>query len=450
MPSTNFATRAARLRSRQGLSRLIACVAVAVGTAVGAQVAAADGGHARLAGHHTVAAHHRHHHSSAHRSSHRAHHARSRSRIRSSWADFGDMTPLTPWRKPPIALPQPTGLNYLALTKEGVLQSQRWRAGGWYCEYLGCANGPYPLLTIWGGVQMFESLDALQLASPGPLHRAMLDRFARASEHYWDPALGGYAPYPEDRSANTEAWFDDNGWLGLAFLNAYDATDESRYLADAERAFHFIASHGWDASGGGGMWWNTEHPYHSGPAIASDSLLGILLYQQDHDPAKLAGVKEWVDWANANDAHDERQLYLEKANEPNSVNDYVQAPLIYAQYLLCQDGQGQEYCVRAGRVAATLAEQHATASGYRYNYGPQYDSIFMQWMLAYGQATGESYWLNLAKVNAIAASRHASVGGLWLGSWWGGPIADSQTHADMFRTMASTTSLFAWLSYYTR
>jgi len=33
-------------------------------------------------------------------------------------------------------------------------------------------------------------------------------------------------------------------------------------------------------------------------------------------------------------------------------------------------------------------------------------------------------------------------------TWWGGPIRDSQTLPGMFRTMAGTTSLFAWLAFY--
>jgi hypothetical protein len=130
------------------------------------------------------------------------------------------------------------------------------------------------------------------------------------------------------------------------------------------------------------------------------------------------------------------------------VNDYVQAPLIYAQYLLCHDGEGENYCVQAGRVAATLAERHVDAYGYEYNYGPEYDAIFMQWMMAYGQATGEPYWLSLAQLNAAAASTHAAARGLWLSSWWGGAIADPETHPNMLRTAAATTSLFAWLDLY--
>jgi hypothetical protein len=45
------------------------------------------------------------------------------------------------------------------------------------------------------------------------------------------------------------------------------------------------------------MWWNTDHPYHSGPALASDALLGILLYNEDHEASQLQDAKTWVDWA---------------------------------------------------------------------------------------------------------------------------------------------------------
>jgi hypothetical protein len=361
---------------------------------------------------------------------------------------LGGFQPLTPWQRPPVALPQPGPLDDAGLAEAGLRQAAHWRRGSWYCEYLGCTHGPYPLITIWGEVPMFETADALQTAQPSSAHRASVERFARANERYWDRALGGYAPYPGDREANVRAFFDDNGWEGLAFVNAYLATHQRRWLYDAQRAFRFIAARGWD-QGGGGMWWNTSHPYHSGPALAADSLLGILLYGADHERWQLEDVKKYVDWANANDNHDERQLYLEKPNEPESVNDYVQAPLIYAQYLLCKDGEGESYCVQAGRVAATLAEQHVDEYGYEYNYGPEYDAIFMQWMMAYGRASGEGYWLTLAQVNAAAAAANAASGqGLWLGSWWGGAIADPETHAGMFRTMAATASLFGWAGVY--
>jgi len=331
--------------------------------------------------------------------------------------------------------------DYLGLAEAGVRQSASWRSGDWYCEYLGC-TGAYPLLTVWGDVRMFESVAAIDMADPSPAHRALVDRFGHASERYWNPYLNGYAPYPDDRYRGAEAWFDDNGWLGVAFVQAYRATGERRYLHDAVRAFDFIAADGWDASGGG-IWWNTDHPYRAGEALAAGSLLGMLLYDVGHNRFDLDEARKFVDWG---DAHDIGFHGLFLSGGPGStVIDYVQAPLIYAQYLICQATGVQSYCGHAADQARSMTEIY----GYRYNFAPLYDSIFFEWMMAYGRAVGDAHWQELAEVNAAAAARHASLGdGLWLGSWWGGPIEDSQTLPGMFRTMAGTTSLFAWLAYY--
>jgi hypothetical protein len=334
------------------------------------------------------------------------------------------------------------GASYARLAEEGIAQSASWRAGGWYCEYLGC-TGPYPLLTTWGDVRMFESVSALQLVAPSRAHRALVDRFGRASERYWNPYLNGYAPYPGDRYRGAEAWFDDNGWLGVAFVQAYRATGERRYLRDAARAFDFIAANGWNAAGGGGMWWNTRHDYIAGEALAADSLLGMLLYDVGHNPFELREVRKFIDWGNAHDVGF-RGLYM-SGGPHSTVIDYVEGPLIYAQYLLCQASGDQGYCTHAAEQARSMTEIY----GFKYNFAPLYDSIFFEWMMAYGHAVGDNHWLELAEQNAAAAAQHATATrGLWLGSWWGGPIRDSQTLPGMFRTMAGTTSLFAWLAYY--
>ena len=332
--------------------------------------------------------------------------------------------------------------DYVTLTAAGVAQSASWRAGHWYCEYLGC-TGPYPLLTIWGEVRMFEAVDALEIAVPSAAHRALVNSFGRASEHYWNPHLPGYAPYPDDRGRGVEAWFDDNGWLGIAFVQAYRATGERRYLLDAQRAFDFIALEGWDAADGGGLWWNTDHQYLAGEALAADSLLGMLLYGIDDQAAQLVEARMFIEWGNAHDVGF-HGLYM-SGGPHSAVIDYIEAPLIYAQYLLCGATDDQSYCTHAAEQAQSLTKVY----GVEYNFGPVYDSIFFEWMMAYGRAVGDDHWLELAQTNAAQAAQHATIGdGLWLGSWWGGPIEDSQTQPGMFRTMAGTTSLFAWLAYY--
>ena len=80
-------------------------------------------------------------------------------------------------------------------------------------------------------------------------------------------------------------WFDDNGWWGLAFLDAYRATGNGRYLADAEIAQNFISVAGWDTTPGrpGGIWWNTNHSFYAGESLAGGTLLSARLYAITHD-----------------------------------------------------------------------------------------------------------------------------------------------------------------------
>ena len=187
--------------------------------------------------------------------------------------------------------PAPTGgrplssvqQRYLALAEAGVARAQRrWRDSrrGWYDARLHDRDR-YPLATIWDIAPLFQSLDAIAIASPSAAHRRAVTRFAAGAERYLNRGLHpvpGYSPYPGDREAGTETWFDDNGWWGLAFVEAYRATGSRRYLADAQRALRYIASRGWDQRSGG-IWWNTDHPYKAGAALGSDTLLTTLLYQ---------------------------------------------------------------------------------------------------------------------------------------------------------------------------
>lgn len=342
----------------------------------------------------------------------------------------------------PVATLTSAQRQFLVLAGSGLSQAHRWAAGQWYCEYLGCRTA-YPLLTIWGGAQMFEALDAVALTDPTHANLAHLARVARFAERYWNPKMGGYSPYPNDRLANAQLWFDDNGWLGLSFLNAYRASGEVRYLRDAQRAYRFIVARGWD-NRNGGMWWNTSHPYHSGEALAADSLLGVLLYGVDREGTQLASATKFIDWANQHDTgyHD---LYM-SGGPGSAVIDYVQAPLIYAQQTLCTQTGKRTYCEIAAEKARLLVHLWGT----QYNLAPQYDSIFLQWMMAYGEAVGDPHWLAVASANAAAATTNASDGqGLWLRGWWG-PIHDPQTRPGMLRTVGGTTSLFAWLAYYSR
>jgi len=74
-------------------------------------------------------------------------------------------------------------------------------------------------------------------------------------------------------------YFDDESWMGLALVRAYDVTRDSKYLCRAVELYRDIKSEGFDTAGGtfSGIWWSSAHTTkvtasNFGPAILAARL----------------------------------------------------------------------------------------------------------------------------------------------------------------------------------
>ena len=343
---------------------------------------------------------------------------------------------------PPAAQLRVERAQFAAAAGRGVADARsHWYSSGrgWWLEREHDTR-QYPLATIWGVVPMWEALSARAIARPTASNRAAVDAFARGAERYYDPALpggGGYAPYPGDRGGRERAWFDDNGWWGIAFVDAYRATGNARYLTDAARALRFISNAGW--APGGGLWWDTSHPHRSGEALASGTALAALLYEHTHKAQYLKLFRKFASWG---DAHFTGRLGLYRRNDSDETPmGYVEGPMIGAHEIVCRVAGDARACARAHQ----LAEASLTRFGADVNHGPQYDTIYMRFMLDLYRHDGDRRWYALARRNGLRALRAArDHRGLYSRSWDGGTRGISRP--GLVQTHAATVSLFAWLA----
>ncbi len=348
----------------------------------------------------------------------------------------------------PVAGMSAAQSRYLALATDGVKRAERRWADprrGWYDARLGDRER-YPLATIWDAVPLFQSIDAIAIADPTPATRLAVERFGRGAERYLNRGLrplAGYSPYPGDREPGTQTWFDDNGWWGLAFINAYRASGDRRFLTDAERALRYIAAAGWDTRSGG-IWWNTTHPYKAGEAIASATLLATLLYAQTRSAPALALARRFLAWADTAGFSRGDGLYAASNLDATPI-DYIQGPLIYAQEELCTLTSQQPACERGEQLKRTALARF----GQVLDFSPQYDAIYVQWMLALYSLDRDPALYRLAASNAARALARSRNGeGLYLRSWGGRTLAPQYAAPGMLQTQAATTSVFAWLAVY--
>jgi uncharacterized protein YyaL (SSP411 family) len=111
---------------------------------------------------------------------------------------------------------------------------------------------------MWGNGITFSALVAAARHDPetyGPL----LSRFFKELDRHWDAKvkIPGYEPAPTRGNGN-DKYYDDNQWMVLAFMEAYELTGEARYRDRALETLRFSLS-GWDDELGGGIWWHEGH-----------------------------------------------------------------------------------------------------------------------------------------------------------------------------------------------
>jgi predicted alpha-1,6-mannanase (GH76 family) len=94
-----------------------------------------------------------------------------------------------------------------------------------------------------------------------------------------------------------DTWTDDDGWWGLAWVDAYDYTKiydpahADRYLALSENIFAYMAAQ-WETSDCGGGLWQNQKPRHTKDAIANELFLSLATSLYRH-----TGKAFYLDWA---------------------------------------------------------------------------------------------------------------------------------------------------------
>ena len=335
-----------------------------------------------------------------------------------------------------------SGPNYLSLAQQGVadVRAHWWNAdSSWYNDTYNGQPPSMPLARLWSAYPLFETLVGVELAQPTAANKKALTDFAdSAASLYWNPKVkpyGGYGYYPGMRSAQANVYYDDSGWWGLSFIDAYQASHDRAYLADARKAMRFIVGSGWDSKLGGGTWWDTFHHHKTIEPLAAAVIIGTRLYTLDNDKWALGWAQKLLNWANAHSFDKKSGLY-QRSSTDDTVMDYVQGLMMTANWELCKALHKPAMCTRAQQVASASL----TAFGQDLNWAPMYDVVYLQWMLEYYRESGDARFYNLASHNGARALASVNESGYYLNNWEGKPLADGLGEE------ASNLELFAWLA----
>ncbi len=340
-----------------------------------------------------------------------------------------------------FAVPAHASTPFLQTAQEGLslVHEHWWNADrGWYNDTFNGQPATMPLARLWSAYPLFETLVGVAAAQPTPANKLALTTFAdSAARLYWNPdpkPYGGYGWYPGQRGSRANIYFDDSGWFGRAFIDAYAVTHNAAYLSDARRALRLIVGSGWDAKRGG-MWWDTFHHHKTIEPLAAAAVIGVRLYQLQHDTWALGWAEKLVDWANLHSFNKARGVYQRSATD-GTIMDYVQGLMVTASWELCKARHEPARCAKARAVA------NASLSVFPrdLNWAPMFDVVYLRWMLEYYKDSGDSRFYDLAIHNGQRALASVNESGYFLNRWDGTPLADGLGEE------ASNLELFAWLA----
>jgi uncharacterized protein YyaL (SSP411 family) len=152
---------------------------------------------------------------------------------------------------------------------------------------------------VWLQSVMFSNLVAAARSEPAA-YGPVLEKYFTALDAYWDRKvkIPGYEAAPTRGNGN-DKYYDDNAWLVITFLEAYQTNHDPRYLARAEETLNFVLS-GWDEENGGGIWWHqghkdgTKNVCANGPAAVG--CLRLAKFREAEAPALVDKARKIVAW----------------------------------------------------------------------------------------------------------------------------------------------------------
>ncbi|QQL49987.1 glycoside hydrolase family 76 protein [Mucilaginibacter ginkgonis] len=151
---------------------------------------------------------------------------------------------------------------------------------------------------LWPFSGVFSATNVL-MRIPGQknVYKPYQDSLIAGIEQYLDVVRKpeGYQAYPV-KLEKSDRYYDDNGLVGIDYMESYFNTKNPVYLARAKNVFRFIMS-GWTEDLGGGVFWVEGHPDQK-PACSNGMALltSLKIYEGCHEKYYLDQGKKFYNW----------------------------------------------------------------------------------------------------------------------------------------------------------
>lgn len=206
---------------------------------------------------------------------------------------------------------------------------------------------------LWPLCALIQAANEAETVNPPERY---LQPVLKAVEQYYSaiapaPAYQAYVTKEE----KDDRFYDDNQWIAIACIDAYNRTKQQRYLDIAEMVYRFMMT-GYDTISGGGLYWKendktTKNTCSNGPGI----LIALQLYKVTHDKNYLDTAIVLYNWVNTN-LQSPAGLYYDNIKLPSlqidsAVYTYNTGTMLQSNVLLYEITKDKKYLDESQRIA---------------------------------------------------------------------------------------------------
>lgn len=274
----------------------------------------------------------------------------------------------------------------------------------------------------------------------------------RAIDSYWNTGGGGAPAYDVLPGPKTpDRYYDDNEWVALALVDAYELRRDKQLLRRAVDVYNFLMT-GEDEKLGGGIYWRenektSKNACSNAPAIA----LAARLFQVTQDRKYSKSALRWYKWTNAH-LQDSDGLFWDNVRLDGSVEKtkwtYNTALMLRSNCLLYTISHEKQFLEEARRIAEAARIRWISSETGAIADGGQFAHLLCEAYLALDAIDRDGNWRPVA-LHALDFVRHKlrDANGRY-GDRWDKTIEAPLAHVSLL-SQASVARAFLIASVYT-
>ena len=191
-----------------------------------------------------------------------------------------------------------TWLDRISIIEKNISNHFIDEATGYYKEKTALKPDEKPYSYLWPLCGLIQAANEVEAVTG---KRKYFDSVLQSIQAYYDPSApaASYGSYIV-KEKKDDRFYDDNQWIGIACLDAYERTRDQKYLAQGLLVYRFMMT-GFDTISGGGLYWKendhtTKNACSNGPGV----LVALQLYHATANKAYLDTALLLYDWTKKN------------------------------------------------------------------------------------------------------------------------------------------------------